>query len=289
MIELADAPLSVTPSPDSSTLEKAAAPPEASSVSCIRRSREALSLDTTPEPKRSGDSAPDYVIVGADYGLMTTGYPDGTLGIATVKLKLGEFAFQPTNSSAIMVDPKWSNKYIVWKHTFSAVPLRNNCHEQVIEAVEGALAEVVAKGLKSSIDVAITNRYGGCFVGRYNRLAGLFGAPSRHAFGMAIDMNTTTNQQWATPHMNCDVVRIFRKWGFAWGGNFWPSDGMHFEWVGERRDQWGYPSRYCPNKVPVPATTVPSATTSITTTTTTTTPATSTTTTTTTVPMTSTT
>ena len=232
------------------------------------------------------------ITLGKEFRLRTTWdlpNPDGTLGIATVKLTLGEFAFQPTNSSAIRVDPKWGNKHIVWKHTFSAVPLRNNCHEQVIEAVEGALAEVVAKGLKSSIDVGITNRYGGCFVGRYNRLAGLFGAPSRHAFGMAIDMNTTTNQQWATPHMNCDVVRIFRKWGFAWGGNFWPSDGMHFEWVGERRDQWGYPSRYCPNKVPVPATTVPSATTSITTTTTTTTPAMSTTTTTTTVPMTSTT
>jgi hypothetical protein len=47
--------------------------------------------------------------------------------------------------------------------------------------------------------------------------------------------------------MDCRVVRIFRKWGFAWGGNFLSSDGMHFEWVGERRDQLAYPSRYCPN------------------------------------------
>lgn len=204
------------------------------------------------------------IALGSEFRLRTTWdlpNPDSTLGIATVKLKLGEFAFQPTNSSAIRVDAKWGNANIVWKHTYSAVPLRNNCHEKVVDDAEGALAEIVAKGLRSSIDVAITNRYGGCFVGRYNRLAGLFGAPSRHAFGMAIDMNTTTNQQWSTPHMNCDVVRIFRKWGFAWGGNFWPTDGMHFEWVGERRDQLGYPSRYCPNKVPVPATTVPSATT----------------------------
>ena len=47
--------------------------------------------------------------------------------------------------------------------------------------------------------------------------------------------------------MNCDVVRIFRKHGFAWGGNWRTPDGMHFEWVGERRDQIAYPSRFCPN------------------------------------------
>ena len=47
--------------------------------------------------------------------------------------------------------------------------------------------------------------------------------------------------------MNCATVRIFRKHGFAWGGNFLTPDGMHFEWVGEPRDQFSYPSRFCPN------------------------------------------
>jgi hypothetical protein len=66
---------------------------------------------------------------------------------------------------------------------------------------------------------------------------------------MAIDMNTSVNGQGVVPRMDCRIVRIFRRWGFAWGGNFTPSDGMHFEYVGERRDNLAFPSRYCPNIV----------------------------------------
>ena len=214
------------------------------------------------------------VDLGGTYRLRTTWdlpNPDATLGIATAKLLLGEFAFRPTNSSAIHVEDAWRTANIAWFQRYQAIKLRNNCHKKVVDAIEGALRDVVKAGLAGKINVANSNRYGGCYVGRYNRLAGMFGAPSRHAFGMAIDVNTLDNAQWKTPVLDCGVVRIFRKWGFAWGGNFWPADGMHFEWVGERRDQIGYPSRYCPNKVPVPSTSVPVTTTSTTTTTTTTT------------------
>ena len=38
---------------------------------------------------------------------------------------------------------------------------------------------------------------------------------SRHSWGMAIDMNTVQNPEGSPPTMNCDVVRIFRKWGQA--------------------------------------------------------------------------
>lgn len=222
--------------------------------------------------------------------------PDGTLGTSTLKKLLGEFTYRPAGGSAIQIDDRWKVNNILWRHTFEDISIRNNCHKVVVDAIQGALSEIRAKGLQRFVDVANANRYGGCYVGRYNRMAGKFGAPSRHAYGAALDINTTENYQWATPKMNCDVVRIFRKWGFAWGGNFWPADGMHFEYVGERRDTIGYPSRYCPNSVAVPTTTLPeftggtsttttsSTTTSSSTTTTTTSP-----TTTTTVPITSTT
>lgn len=198
--------------------------------------------------------------------------PDGTLGTSTVKTMLGEFAFRPAGGSNIQVDSAWSMKNILWRHSFTDVGLRSSCHKVVAVAIQKALTEVKAAGLASKINVQNSNRYGGCFTGRYNRFAGTFGSPSRHSYGMALDINTTTNAQGAVPQMDCRIVRIFRKWGFAWGGNFWPADGMHFEYVGEPRDQIGYPSKYCPNVAPVPTTTLPTfgATTTTSSTTTTT-------------------
>lgn len=200
------------------------------------------------------------IVIGSTYRLRTSWdreNPDGTLGTSTLKKLLGEFAFRPAGGSAIQIDERWKVNNILWRHSFSNIGIRNNCHKVVVDAIQGALNEIAAKGLRKHVDVANANRYGGCYVGRYNRMAGTFGAPSRHAYGAALDINTTQNYQWSVPKMNCDVVRIFRKWGFAWGGNFWPSDGMHFEYVGERRDTIGYPSQYCPNNAPVPTTSIP--------------------------------
>ena len=230
------------------------------------------------------------ITIGTVYRLRTSWdrkNPDGTLGTATTKKLLGEFSYRPTVGSSILVAGSWTSSNIAWKMRYADIKLGNNCHKLVVEAIQGALTEIKSAGLSRFVNVQNSNRYGGCFVGRYNRLAGDFGAPSRHAWGMAIDINTDTNPQGGVPQMNCAVVRIFRKWGFAWGGNFWPADGMHFEYVGEQRDQLGYPSRYCPNKAPLLAMTLPQfGTTTTTSSTSTTTTTTATTTTTTTVPIT---
>ena len=200
------------------------------------------------------------ITIGTEYRLRTSWdrkSPDSTLGTATAKKLLGEFSYRPTVGSSILVAGSWTSSNIAWKMRYADIKLGNNCHRLVVDAIQGALTEIKNAGLSRFVDTRNSNRYGGCFVGRYNRLAGNFGAPSRHAWGMAIDINTDTNPQGGVPQMNCAVVRIFRKWGFAWGGNFWPADGMHFEYVGERRDQLGYPSRYCPNKAPLQAITLP--------------------------------
>ena len=212
------------------------------------------------------------ITIGTEFRLRTSWdrkNPDGTLGTATTKKLLGEFSYRPTVGSSILVAGSWTSSNIAWKMRYTDIKLGNNCHRIVVDAIQGALTEIKKSGLSRFVNTQNSNRYCGCFVGRYNRLAGNFGAPSRHAWGMAIDINTDTNPQGGVPQMNCAVVRIFRKWGFAWGGNFWPADGMHFEYVGERRDQLGYPSRYCPNKAPLLAITLPQFGTTTTTTSTT--------------------
>ena len=98
-----------------------------------------------------------------------------------------------------------------------------------------------------AIEVSNANAYGGCYNPRYSRNSGFL---SRHSYAMALDTNTVSNCAGCRPPpMDCRVVRIFRRHGFAWGGNFRQPDGMHFEWVGEPRDQISYPSTYCPNRV----------------------------------------
>jgi hypothetical protein len=185
--------------------------------------------------------------------------PDSTLGLARTKALLGEFSFRVNSNSSITLGGNWIATHISGggvRTTFAYIPIRAACNNAVRGAIQNALKEVYQSGLSGAIDVGNTNTYGGCFYPRYNRIGANIGSLSRHSWGQPIDMNTTQNVQGGVPHMDCRVVRIFRKWGFAWGGNFTTSDGMHFEYVGERRDQIQYPSTYCPN---LPATATPNA------------------------------
>jgi D-alanyl-D-alanine carboxypeptidase len=172
--------------------------------------------------------------------------PDDALSTARLKSMVGEPWYQVVSGDTIEMHPTWKATYLPPGRVLlsSAIPIRARCNNAVSGAVGAALDEVAAAGLGAAIDVANTNTYGGCFNARYSRLSGFL---SRHAYAVAIDMNTVSNCQGCTPHMNCDVVRIFRRHGFAWGGNWRTPDGMHFEWVGEARDQISYPSRFCPN------------------------------------------
>ena len=172
--------------------------------------------------------------------------PDGLLGLARTKALLGEFDFMVTGPSTIAMDADWVGANIQ-RVNYQYIGVRASCHRLIVDDLQAALQEVYEAGLSWAIELSNTNTYGGCWNPRYAVASAQIGSVSRHAWGMAFDTNTISNAQGRTPQMDCRVVRIFRKHNFAWGGNFlWP-DGMHFEWVGEPRNTWAYPSKYCPN------------------------------------------
>lgn len=183
--------------------------------------------------------------------------PDGTIGMARTKALLGEFAYRVNANGSVSQDPAWAAANLPPGRVLlnDSIPISARCHNVVEPALRGALAEVAARGLGGTIDVGDANTAGGCHNPRFNRLTpdSSLGFLSRHSWAMAIDTNTRGGCEgcappnFATRPGGCTTVEIFRKWGFAWGGNFLTPDGMHFEYVGERRDQLAYPSRWCPN------------------------------------------
>lgn len=75
---------------------------------------------------------------------------------------------------------------------------------------------------------------GGTFVWRNiagtNRL-------SNHSFGTAIDINTKYSDYWKwnknvtyTNRIPIEIVEVFEKYGFIWGGKWYHYDTMHFEY-----------------------------------------------------------
>jgi hypothetical protein len=173
--------------------------------------------------------------------------PDTTISLAKTKTLLGELAYHVNAAGDVSVDGAWQAAYIPNREPYPT-GIVAACNITIKSDLAAALQEVVDSGLAGYIDVTNVNTFGGCFGPRFTRIAGTqLGTLSRHTWGQPIDMNTATNCQGCAPKMDCRIVRIFRKHGFAWGGNFVLSDGMHFEWVGDPRNNYQYPSRYCPN------------------------------------------
>jgi len=100
-----------------------------------------------------------------------------------------------------------------------------SCHRLMLPQLEAALAEIQAEGLS---ELLRPHDYGGCYVPRFiDRDPDL--PLSMHAFGLAIDLNVSTNQLGTGGDMDARIVEIFERWGFIWGGGWSRPDPMHFE------------------------------------------------------------
>ena len=89
--------------------------------------------------------------------------------------------------------------------------------------LRAALEEIVTAGLADEIK---REQYAGCYYPRF--IAGSTSL-SNHSFGTALDLNVPGNLRGTLGEMDRVVVSIFKKWGFAWGGDWSYTDPMHFE------------------------------------------------------------
>lgn len=159
--------------------------------------------DTAPAPKTNA-GAPEPV-----------GYISGGV--------IGQMRFQILPNGFIRPDPSWVSANIVSAN----VPILGTvqCHRLMIPRLEAALEAIQEAGLAPLIR---PRDYGGCYVPRF-----IDRDPrkplSLHAFGLAVDLNVSSNGLGTRGDMDPRIVQIFEKVGFTWGGRWSRPDPMHFE------------------------------------------------------------
>ena len=123
---------------------------------------------------------------------------------------------------------------IVWLPNAWGKPIRVTVVNHVDERLRAVSAEIDAlpdKIKRAAYPIA----------GTYNcRAVADTGQPSAHGYGIAIDLNTALSDYWFwRPHrgriayrnrMPQEIVAIFEKHGFIWGGKWYHYDTMHFEY-----------------------------------------------------------
>jgi hypothetical protein len=142
---------------------------------------------------------------------------------SSVTSRVGTFSYTPHPNGTVSPDPAWVHRYI----RTETVPILGTvtCNKGMLPQLRAALGEVVASGLAAQIH---PGEYGGCYYPRfisYDPAKGL----SLHSWGIAVDLNVPGNQRGTVGQMDRRVVAIFKKWGFAWGGDWNYTDPMHFE------------------------------------------------------------
>ena len=142
------------------------------------------------------------------------------LPTAMVKEMFGDFQIKERDGTWITTEPSGREENIQVKK----MPILGNtrCHRLMWGPLEGALNQIVDEGLANTLSVEDFKKSGGCYAPRRINRFDAGGSISRHAWGIAIDINTKSSYH---PR----VVEIFNSWGFAWGGTWTSPDEMHFE------------------------------------------------------------
>ena len=139
---------------------------------------------------------------------------------ALVKEMFGDFQIKERDGVWITTEPEWREENIQSKR----MPILGitRCHRLMWEPLEGALNQILEEGLEGYLSIEEWRSSGGCYAPRRISRFDAGGSISRHAWGIAIDINTKSGYP---PR----IIEIFNSWGFAWGGTWTSPDEMHFE------------------------------------------------------------
>jgi hypothetical protein len=152
--------------------------------------------------------------------------PVGPARPGPLKARFGEPAVGlPYGDDWVRLDPAFVRRHLVTRR----VPILGavTCHRAMLPHLRSALAELSRRGLARLVD---PGDYAGCYAPRRIRPGG---ALSLHAWGLAVDLNASTNPFGGRSAQDRRLVRVMRRHGFTWGGD-WPTrpDPMHFEYRG---------------------------------------------------------
>jgi len=141
----------------------------------------------------------------------------------TVADVVGVFRYTVIGGGRIAPEASWVSSHIATQ----TVPILGTvtCNTFLFPQLIAALQDIQAAGLADKIH---PEEYAGCYYPRF--IAGSTKL-SNHSFGLALDLNVPGNQRGTVGEMDRGVVRIFKEWGFGWGGDWGYTDPMHFEMV----------------------------------------------------------
>jgi hypothetical protein len=110
-------------------------------------------------------------------------------------------------------------------------------HRVRATAVNGVAAGLAEISVELDALPASAKRYAYPSAGTYNcRTVADTGEPSMHSWGAAIDINATYAGYWLWPRgksanaIPAEIIDIFERHGFIWGGKWSHYDTMHFEY-----------------------------------------------------------
>lgn len=216
--------VAVSDDPALDDVEFVVAQEDAAALDVRGRQRGLLTLAPDADAEAVAAAAAD--LLGRD-AIATVRVPDGrpiVLSLPATKARFGEFAFKDLPGRDVQAGVSWIREHIV--ETTVPVLGRVVCHEDIIEPLVAVMEDLQANGLAGEIDPDL---YGGCWAPRrINRNANL----SRHAWGIAVDINVDFDAPGLGPIPSQGLIDAFARHGFRWGGDYPVPDNHHFEWVG---------------------------------------------------------